>query len=385
MEKDEIQLEKFKELLDEFKKFPSKPIYEPTYLELCEYPWNRLEEICSRLFAFFFDTRNPHGFGTLFFDTLLEVYQEKYPAAIEGLDKKNILYTRNVCAETEKYTEKENRIDLLLTTDCLKVCVENKIDAAPNNDFNDYYDYVEKESKCFNLHTVCILLALCEKSEYENVNPNFKTIYYREFLEKLKENLGVCLTQCNSKYLSVLTDFINFLDRKGGCMSDFSEEEREFFTNNDSVLQKIFDRRNTFLAEKQKKDASIIENIQRNLNKEWNGMERWWVYAKTDLGCKFEDGNPDYEIGLESGFDIHDNFKIYITIWNPKRKLVNYRLHINNVFGSEKLDCDNSKKWMNRVVCQKFSDENEIVKKLLDVYKKLENIVNEVKNLNEKG
>lgn len=54
MEKDENQLEKFKELLNKFNNFLPKPMYEPTYLELCEYPWNRLEEICSRIFAFFF-------------------------------------------------------------------------------------------------------------------------------------------------------------------------------------------------------------------------------------------------------------------------------------------------------------------------------------------
>lgn len=66
MEKDENQLEKFKELLNKFNNFLPKPMYEPTYLELCEYPWNRLEEICSRIFAFFFDSRNPHGFRTLF-------------------------------------------------------------------------------------------------------------------------------------------------------------------------------------------------------------------------------------------------------------------------------------------------------------------------------
>ena len=180
MEINEKQVAEFKKLLDKFnKEFPPKPVYEPTYLELCEYPWTRREEICSRLFAFFFDTRNPHGFGTLFFKTLLEVYQEKYPNEERDLDKKNFLYTRNVYAETEVYTEDGNRIDLLLTTDCLKVCVENKIDAPADNDFNDYCDYVEKESKRFDLLPVCILFALREKGEYEGVKltSNFKTIY----------------------------------------------------------------------------------------------------------------------------------------------------------------------------------------------------------------
>ncbi|SIO39440.1 PD-(D/E)XK nuclease family protein [Fibrobacter sp. UWB11] len=386
MEKDEKQLAEFNKLLDEFKeKCPPKPVYEPTYLELCEYPWKRLEEICSRLFAFFFDTRNPHGFGTLFFDTLLEVYQEKYSAAIEVLDKKNILYTQSVCAETEKCTEKGNRMDLLLTADCLKVCVENKIDAFPNNDFDDYYNSAKKESELFNLHTVCILLALCEKAEYENVNPNFKTIYYREFLEKLKQNLNDYLNHCNSKYLSYLNDFIHFLERKGGYMSELSEKERNFFIDKDKELGELLERREKFLSEQKKLLEKRIENIQSSLNqKEHDSLSGDWWNGGLYLGGHFKKGDKQYELGIEAGFTslVENRFNISVSIWkwdNQKNRINLYRPKLKDTFEILK-DDKTSGKWYVVVKELDACDDGKIVSELCDVYKKVENIVNDAVN-----
>lgn len=395
MEINEKQVAEFKKLLDKFnKEFPPKPVYEPTYLELCEYPWTRREEICSRLFAFFFDTRNPHGFGTLFFKTLLEVYQEKYPNEERDLDKKNFLYTRNVYAETEVYTEDGNRIDLLLTTDCLKVCVENKIDAPADNDFNDYCDYVEKESKRFDLLPVCILFALREKGEYEGVKltSNFKTIYYREFLEKLKQNLGDCLTQCNPKYLSVLTDFILFLDRKGGFMSDFSKEEKDFFLNNNIIIDRLIARRDQFRAEQRDEKNKHIGIIKDLLAKKDAGFcnfmkEESWGGERYLLG-RFDENNPKYELGIEAGF-ADGLFNISLTIWlwdGQKQRIELYEPLIGKRFNNPKKTHEPPKnKWSAIVRSIDENNDEQIVNGLYEVYEEAKEIVDEAKNCANKS
>jgi hypothetical protein len=389
MENIENQLAEFKKLLDGFYEVRPNSVYEPTYLELCEYPWNRREEICSRLFAFFFDSRNPHGFGTLFFNSLFDAYREKYPVKVENFDKKNIQYTRSVCAETEIYTEKGNRIDLLLTTDCLKVCIENKIDAPADNDFKDYYDYVKNESKCFDLLPVCILFALCEKVEYENVKltSDFRTIYYKEFLEKLKQNLGDYLTQCNSKYLPILTDFILFLDRRGGFMSNFSKKERVFFQENDAEISRLIARRSEFLDEKRKEQCNRIADIKKLLDSD--GSIGWWVCEKKDLGYHFEKGNKNYEIGVEAEFSslVEDKINIFISIWeleNQKERIKLYSRELKDAFGD--LNGYYTKgKWTAIVKKIDAYDDDKIVKeKILEVRNKLEDVVKKVKNPKEK-
>ena len=180
MEINEKQVAEFKKLLDKFKGVPPKPVYEPTYLELCEYPWNRREEICSRLFAFFFDSRNPHGFGSLFFDTLLEVYQEKY---YEHKISDIVRYRspKEIRAETEIWTENNKRIDLLVSSDQIIICIENKIDARVNEgSMNEYVEYVNKQrKKCVPLF---ILLALCEKDDYKQERSEFKLVLYSDYL-----------------------------------------------------------------------------------------------------------------------------------------------------------------------------------------------------------
>ena len=382
MEKVEEQLAKFKKLLDEFKKFPPKPVYEPTFLELCEYPWNRLEEICSRLFAFFFDSRNPHGFGTLFFDTLLEVYQEKYlEGSIVGLQS-----PKKVIAETEVVTETHKRIDILLSTECMRVCIENKIGAPVKNILEDYVKYVNDHYK--NCKALFILFALYEKEDYKRGIGNFKVVYYRDFLIRLKQNLGDCLTQCNSKYLSLLTDFIQFLDRKGGYMSDFiTTEEKDFFLNdeNNEIIDSLIARRDQFRTEQRNEKNQHIDKIKELLAKkedddfdEFIKKDTWegWNYLK---GC-FEENNSKYALGIEAGFN-KKKFDISLSVWQGDGDRAREALYKKLIDGKIDViktthDLSQNEKWSIIVQSIDGNDDKQIVDGLYDVYKKAEKIVN---------
>ena len=382
MEKVEEQLAKFKKLLDEFKKFPPKPVYEPTFLELCEYPWNRLEEICSRLFAFFFDSRNPHGFGTLFFDTLLEVYQEKYlEGSIVGLQS-----PKKVIAETEVVTETHKRIDILLSTECMRVCIENKIGAPVKNILEDYVKYVNDHYK--NCKALFILFALYEKEDYKRGIGNFKVVYYRDFLIRLKQNLGDCLTQCNSKYLSLLTDFIQFLDRKGGYMSDFiTTEEKDFFLNdeNNEIIDSLIARRDQFRTEQRNEKNQHIDKIKELLAKkedddfdEFIKKDTWegWNYLK---GC-FEENNSKYALGIEAGFN-KKKFDISLSVWQGDGDRARDALYKKLIDGKIDViktthDLSQNEKWSIIVQSIDGNDDKQIVDGLYDVYKKAEKIVN---------
>ena len=134
MEYGENQLVEFKKLLDEFKeKFLTKSVYEPTYLELCSYPRHRFEEICSRLLRFFIDKNGPHGFGSLFIDSLIEIYKSKFDSnAVFGR-------TNTLIADTEVKITNDKRIDLVITSDDFVICVENKIWAQRNNPFKGLF------------------------------------------------------------------------------------------------------------------------------------------------------------------------------------------------------------------------------------------------------
>ena len=368
----DIQVAEFKKLLNEFKAFPQKLVYEPTYLELCSYPRSRFEEICSRLLRFFIDKDGPHGFGSLFIDSLIEIYRSKFNSnAVFG--KANTLI-----AETEVKTINDNRIDLVITSDDFIICVENKIWAQRYNPFDDYFDFIESIKG--NRNAFYIILSMGGGEQPEGLEGQFKVIYYRELIEKIKENVGEYLISCNGKYLSVLMDWFQYLENKGGLMSNFSEEERMFFQEKDAEISKLIARRSEFLNEKRTEHSNRIANIKKLLDpKESLG---WWVYDNTDLGFTFEREDESYEIGIESGFDLNDSFNVQITIWRPNERpriLNNYREIIHDSFGTENERSD-KQKWEKKLTSINDSDDEQIAKELQAIFSKLKEIVKMAKN-----
>ena len=49
----------------------------PTWMEICSFPQQRFEEICSRILKFFLKPDNPHGMKSLFIRSLEQCLSEK--------------------------------------------------------------------------------------------------------------------------------------------------------------------------------------------------------------------------------------------------------------------------------------------------------------------
>ena len=62
----------------------------PTWMEICSFPQQRFEEICSRILKFFLKPDNPHGLKDLFIRSLEQCLSEKCMAGVvRGLEKSN--------------------------------------------------------------------------------------------------------------------------------------------------------------------------------------------------------------------------------------------------------------------------------------------------------
>ena len=95
-------------------------------------------------------------------------------------------------------------------------------------------------------------------------------------------------------------------------MSNISPAEREFFQKYDEKIATLIKRQSEFIDEKRKDDAIRIANIKNFLSANWE------IYDGTDLLFKFMDGNPEYEIGIESWFENNGSYRIKITNWKKK-------------------------------------------------------------------
>ena len=147
--------------------FPETPQRRKNLIEIAGYPsW---ENVNSNLLAFYFDEQEEHGFGRLFFSSLLDVLSDEFPE----FDRNAFEAEDPVTAEREVFTQAGGRIDLLIRPASIEeketseqshnaswaILIENKLYHYLANSLKDYWDSVDAEPK------FGIVLSALEKIE----------------------------------------------------------------------------------------------------------------------------------------------------------------------------------------------------------------------------
>lgn len=253
----------------------------PTFMEVCQYPGNRFEEISSRILQFYLNPNNPHGLRNLFVKSLMETLIDKTRFEFaeyikEHKDVGEFVVTRGpnstlrlftiqayenfikkmeatrdrrqldiikrglqpsdfelelnkeesdlwdtpktLCIEREVGTENDKRIDLLAYSESWVVCIENKIFADDYNPFGEYRSYVEKRFKDIpETKRFFVVLSLKKQGETKD---DWIYIYYRDFIRNIKKNMGDYLQNADKDYLSCLMDWIKTLEYKQNNMEN---------------------------------------------------------------------------------------------------------------------------------------------------------------------
>lgn len=190
------RLESFEALLDEFGRLPGRVARPPTFMEIAGYP--HYENACSNILAFFMDPEESHGLGTLVLDALASAGGIADAEGVGG----------NVSVDREVVTEAGNRIDILVTSDEHAILIENKIHAAANNPFYDYAAHFDRIAGVRVPHK--ILLTLYPTGDGSNWG--FTNLTYEEFVEQTRSLLGSYVSSADTRYLTMLLDFLNTLE-----------------------------------------------------------------------------------------------------------------------------------------------------------------------------
>ena len=194
-------------LLDEFNKVPGRISRPQTFMEIGGYP--HYENVCSNFLAFFFDPEGPHGLGSLFLEALAG------SAGVEGVEEG---LGRNVFVEREVFTEAGNRIDILIRSDSHAVLIENKIFAAVANPFEDYAAYLrslknESGDAYPDENKIKILLTLYRSGEGSEWG--FVNVTHADFAGAVRSTLGRHVSRADTRYLTLMLDFLNTLENLG--------------------------------------------------------------------------------------------------------------------------------------------------------------------------
>lgn len=189
----------------------------PTLMEIAGYPSR--ENVYSNILAFFFDSEEAHGFGNLFVHSLIEICQEKYEDKISTPNT-----TDSVGREVR--TKNGNRIDILIESSNLIICIETKIWSSLHNNLDEYYRHCSRNRE--ELEFLGIVLTPRQISvEHEE----FSNITFSQLAHKLRSNLGEYVDlSSGGRYWFLLLDFIEQIEMfaERPAMKPLTDEENNF-------------------------------------------------------------------------------------------------------------------------------------------------------------
>ena len=355
-----MKLNEVKKLLEEFEDIPKELIL-PTYLEICKYPYHRFEEICSRILKFYFIPSNEHGFNGLFINTLLEILINKKIA-----DKTWKYHFSKLKVNTEVFHENK-RIDLTIEGDNFVIGIENKISAGLNNPLETYKRKLQEYNK---EHTIGIILSI-NKIQNRLID-GFYYINYFEFFNKIRQELGYYLKNCNDRYLAYLNDFMTTIENMDQKKYLNTELDNYFFNNSEKV-DELLRKYSEFNSKVQSFQFQKLLTLKEKLEEKTN--HKWWIWNEFWLG--FDMFNHSHKIGVECYYETINNnplgkFKIQITTWN-KDDWKYYQEKINDNFSDLSIKEENNRVWLEFKTLNN-SDDGDILCELISLFNKIKEL-----------
>lgn len=353
-----MNISEFDKLIREFEVLP-QIVSETTFMNICKHSRSRFEEICSRILAFYLQPLNEHGLKDLLLSSLFEIM---------GVTNEYKMYNEKLFIETEAYIEGKF-LDILVKGDSFALGIENKIGAEVYNPLDVYKKLIELNHKN-NYKVVLSVRKIEKKHELKNIERNeFSIIYYNDFFQIVKNNLGNYYSTANSKYITFLFDFINTIENMSRS-TVIEDPQSIFFFDNSKKLEELITQFNNHKNRIWDIQKSSIATLRDEISQK-TGV-KWWAWQDWDLGYNDFDKNKP-RIGIESNYETFNydplkKFKIFITTWNLKDWSF-YEADVLKKYSDEKYKLDT--KTRNRAYLHMDVIENnnqELIVEKLDEY-----------------
>lgn len=286
-----MNVTEFKKLLNDFKSIPASDKRNTTFLEISGYPYR--ETVYSNIFRFFFNSEELHELGNLFISSLLNI-----------LGKDSNEQTSSVV--TEVGTDDGKRIDIVVETSSYLIGIENKVFSGVDNPFASYSKYLQHRSNDeSNLEVLKIILCLSDtgtKDIPEKILYGFTTVTYERLFTEIKKNIGEHIIQAQSKYLTLLFDFIETIENSKED-SNMNQEFIDFIKAEEDSIQQLSAELDKFRKELRHKTSTLGSGITINKNtNQWYYKERNSLFDTLVHDIEFKDGS---KIGVDTSIDVN--------------------------------------------------------------------------------
>lgn len=262
-----------------------------TFLGISKQP--HYENVWSNIYAFFFNISSEHKLEDLFFKSLVQLIKRK--------TKTEFSFRTDFNIDTEFGTEKNGRIDLLLSNQDEAIIIENKVYHHLNNDLHDYWNSVKQEKK------QGVILSLREISSNTITNKNFINITHLEFMQCVMENLAQYFSNADEKYLVFLKDFYQNIINTTNPMD---KNIIKFYCQNEQKIRQLKEIRDSYVnyivSEVEKAREYIDEKLEPYSNR--NDSYRYYL-------CPNE-GNLMITVAFVELFDTRRKLYLIIELQN---------------------------------------------------------------------
>ena len=356
----------YTDLLCRFEQLPKQDI-RPTFMDICRYPYNRFEEVCSRILQFYLNPFAEHGLHDLWLLALWRVSRQG----------KTLPFYNKVECVTEEYAESK-RIDIVVKSEEFVIAIENKTTAGLYNQLDVYANHIHKnysDRKQRILIVLSVFPLLDSKSKKQMAQNAFRPILYKELFSEVNKELGNYVMSCDQKYLTYMFDFMKTINNMNNVNS---ERELNFFMQNKERVEDLISRYNKFREGIHTLQAKQIESIEEKVKQRTNAA--WGVWEGWVLSTSFN--NETNRIGIDSYYEATERgycgqFHITITTWN-KANWPPYKEAVLKAFPDNIDFEDRGNRVFLHLPIIDGNNEEEIVNALVDAYNKMKKITDEI-------
>ena len=250
---------------------------------------DRLENVWSRIYAYFLDETESHGLGNLFKKSLANIVYRKTGRSI------NI---SGGVVKCEHSTIAGNRIDILIQAPGHNVIIENKVHHYLNNDLDDYWISINGSNDAKTGIVVTLSKILTNNLNYINIT-------HLEWVNEIEKLLKSHKNRTGTKDSMVLLK--NFLENIKQVSKNMNESDAKFYLNNRETINNLYSVASDYRSWLQSifTDKAFIRSLGGFLlvHNDWIGCKnRFAMY-------RFADTNEKDEFVVTV---------FYETLWNSK-------------------------------------------------------------------
>lgn len=272
---DTSDIASLQEFINKYPGFPIDAPEPPTLMDIAGFPhW---ENVYSNILAFFLDTKEAHGFGSLFICSIVEAYRECSDAWWPDALYPNVEATEKIKREVS--TAKGKRIDILIECADFLVCIENKIWTDVHNDLGEYREHCKKNS---DGHPVLgIVLSPHRVTDQKLQKHRFVSITYGDLVKQVRQRMGSYIGPHNTRYQYLLFDFLEQANQftKTKTMTDNQRQFLEFWQLNEKKISNIHSNCNKMRSDMKTKAENHRRQCLEQLTEPERNVFKVWIHA----------------------------------------------------------------------------------------------------------